>query len=338
MVHDERRLEQVLLAVLFEEQVNDVALCVPCLVLDVVLVSKLLCSFVAFYRIEINACILLDGVVHGKALERLTEIDLEVAVLDERRTADFICNISEHGLSELHHAVVISISLIQLHQRELGVVACIHTLVTENSADLKDSLEASDEKPLQIELERDPKLQIDVERIEVCLERSCRSTTGIGYQQRCLDFHEVTLSEEVTDLLDDLGSLLERILYLRVHDEVEISLAVTDLSILKALVLVREWMEALGKELVAFGKDRYLALLCHVHLTFDADDIADVEVLPCLVFLFGKVVDLGEDLDLAPAVIKVAERYLSHAALGHETACHSDGLACECFVIAGDLN
>ena len=97
-------------------------------------------------------------------------------------------------------------------------------------------------------------------------------------------------------------------------------------------------MEALCKELVGLREDGYLALLRHVYLTFNADDIADVEVLPSLVLLFGKVVDLREDLDLAPAVIKIAERYLAHASLGHETACHSYGLSCESFVVAGDLN
>ena len=111
-------------------------------------------------------------------------------------------------------------------------MACIHTLVTEHPADLEYPLEASDEEPLQIQLERDAELQIDIESIEVSLELPCSSAAGICNQERSLDFHEVSVSQEVTDLLDDLGSLLERILYLRIHDEVEISLAVTDLCVL----------------------------------------------------------------------------------------------------------
>ena len=97
-------------------------------------------------------------------------------------------------------------------------------------------------------------------------------------------------------------------------------------------------MEAFREKLVRLGEDGYLALLRHVHLTFDAYEVTDVEVLPCLVFFLGKIVDLGKDLDLAPAVIQIAERHLTHAALGHETSCDSYSLSCERLVVAGDLN
>ena len=153
VVHDECRLEKVLLAVFLEEEVNDVTLGVPCLIFDVVLVSKLFCSIVAVYSIEIDACILLDRIVHSKSLERLTEIDLEVAVLDERCAAYLLCYIAEHGLCELHHAVVVCVCLVELHERELRVMTCIHTFVTENSADLEYSFEAADKKSLEVELQ-----------------------------------------------------------------------------------------------------------------------------------------------------------------------------------------
>ena len=97
-------------------------------------------------------------------------------------------------------------------------------------------------------------------------------------------------------------------------------------------------MQTFSEKLVGLGKDRYLTLFGHVDLTLNAYQVADVKVLPCLVFLFGKVVDLCEDLDLAPSVVKVAERYLAHAALGHKTSCNSDCLSCERLVVAGDLN
>ena len=152
MIHDECRLEKVLLAVFLEEEVNDVALCVPCLILDVVLVSKLFRCLVAINSIEIDACILLDGIVHCKSLKRLAEVDLEVAVLDERCAAYLLCNIAEHGLCELHHAVVVCVCLVEFHERELRIMACVHTFVTENSADLENSLKAAYKKSLKVEL------------------------------------------------------------------------------------------------------------------------------------------------------------------------------------------
>ena len=96
-------------------------------------------------------------------------------------------------------------------------------------------------------------------------------------------------------------------------------------------------MEALGKELIGLGEDGYLALLGHVDLAFNTDQVADIEVLPFLVLFLREIVDLCEDLDLAPSVVKVTERYLAHAALTHQTSCYSDCLACERIVVAGDL-
>ena len=125
------------------------------------------------------------------------------------------------------------------------------------------------------------------------------------------------------------GSLLESLLNLGIYDEIKISLTVTDLSVLEALILVRKGMEALGEKLVVLGEDGNLALLGHVDFTLNANEVADVEVLPCLVLFFREIVDLCEDLDLAPSVVEIAEGNLTHASLGHETACNSDGLACE---------
>ena len=90
MIHDECRLDQVLLAELLEEEVDDVALCVALLKLDAFLLGDSLSLLVSLNCIEVDSCILLDSVVHCETLERLAEVDLIVAVLDKCCTANLL--------------------------------------------------------------------------------------------------------------------------------------------------------------------------------------------------------------------------------------------------------
>ena len=88
-------------------------------------------------------------------------------------------------------------------------------------------------------------------------------------------------------------------------------------------------MEAFSEEFIGLGEDGNLALFGHINLTLNANEVADIEVLPFLVIFFREIIDLSEDLNLAPSIVKVTERNLTHATLGHQTSCYSDCLASE---------
>jgi len=152
MIHDECRLDQLLLTELLEEQVHDVALLVALLVLYVMLVSDLLRLSVISNLIKINTCIFLDSVNHSQTLKWLAKVDLDSVVGDLGASTYLLCEVTEHGLCELHHTIVICVCLVQLHQSELRVVTCVNTLVTEYSSDLVYSLKTADDKSLQVEL------------------------------------------------------------------------------------------------------------------------------------------------------------------------------------------
>ena len=80
MIHDECRLDQLLLTELLEEQVHDVALLVALLVLYVMLVSDLLRLSVISNLVKINTCIFLDSVNHSQTLKWLAKVDLDSVV------------------------------------------------------------------------------------------------------------------------------------------------------------------------------------------------------------------------------------------------------------------
>ena len=240
MIHDECRLDQLFLTVLLEEEVDDITFLMTVLILDMMLVSKFLCCLIICYFVKIDSCIFLDGIVHGQTCERLTKIDLNTIVGNLCGTADFLCKVTEHGLCQFHHSFIISICLIKLHQSELRIVTGVNTLVTEYTADLVNSLKSADDQSLKIKLQGNTKLNIFVQRIIMCLKRSCSGTTGVGNQHWCLNFHEVTSCKEVTDLFDDLGTFDEYILAVLVHDKIHISLTITSICICQPVEFLRK--------------------------------------------------------------------------------------------------
>ena len=112
MIHDKGRLDQFFLTVLLEEKVDDIALSMTILKLDVMLFCKLFRFFIGFHRIEINAGLFLDGIVHGQTLEWFTEINLNTVVGNLCASAHFLSQITEHALGQLHHALIIGICLV----------------------------------------------------------------------------------------------------------------------------------------------------------------------------------------------------------------------------------
>ena len=163
MVHDEGGLDHLVFAELVEEEVDDVALLVAVLILDVALVGKLLGFFIGGDLVEVDAGLFLDGVDHGQAAERLAEVDLGAVVGDGGGAADFLGQEAVHVLGQIHHAVVVGVGLVELHEGELRVVTGVKALIAENAADLIDALEAADDQALEVELQGNAELEVLVE-------------------------------------------------------------------------------------------------------------------------------------------------------------------------------
>ncbi|CDB19847.1 putative uncharacterized protein [Blautia sp. CAG:52] len=240
MIHDKGRLDQFFLAELFEEQVDDIAFFVALFVCDMMFFCQFFCSFIICNLVEIDTCIFFDGIVHGQTFKRFSEIDLDTVVRNLCRTADFFCQITEHGFGQFHHTFIISISLIQLHQGEFRVMTGVHTFITEYSSNLEDSLQTTNDQSLQVQFQRNTQFYIFVQCIVMCLERSCRSTTCICNQHRSLYFHEVTSGKEVTDLFEDLRTFDKDFLAFLVHDQIYISLTITGIRIGQTMEFFRK--------------------------------------------------------------------------------------------------
>ena len=93
-------------------------------------------------------------------------------------------------LGQVHHRAVVAVGLIDLEHRELGIVPRADPFVAIDAAQLVDPLDAADQQPLEVQLQRDPQEQVDVERVVMRLERPGRGAAGDRVQRRAFDFDE----------------------------------------------------------------------------------------------------------------------------------------------------
>jgi hypothetical protein len=230
------------------------------------------------------------------------ELGLEAA-------ADGLDEALDEVLSAFHDIVDVGESLVVLAGGELGVVSKINALVTEDTAELVDLVDAADNQLLERQLSGNAEGKGHVEVIVVGPEGLSGGATSVLHEDRGLDFVEAVVVKVVTDVPDDLGALDEGVSGALVHDQVKVTVPVPLLLVLEAVVLGRNLVQAWRKEDGLVGEDGELAgvgLALGVGLAgeaLDTDDVAspDVVVLHgegCL----GLVVKVGSH-DLALGAI-----------------------------------
>ena len=141
MIHDEGRLDQVLFYRIPQRTGSGYrpfydVLQIQCDALSAK-ISLLLQS--VFTCVEINACIFLDGIYHGQIRSKGLPRSISISVVGNLCCAQhFLCHSSGTCSSvSIHHALVICVCLIQLHQGKFRVMTNgINALVSEYTTDL----------------------------------------------------------------------------------------------------------------------------------------------------------------------------------------------------------
>ena len=153
MIHNECWLDQLFLAVFLEEEIDDITFLVTLLILNMMLSSKLLGSFIIRYLIEVDSCIFLDCIVHSQTFEWFAKVNLDTIIGNLRRSAHLLCQVTEHGFRKFHHSFIICICLVKLHQCKFWIVTGINTLITEYTANLVDSFKSANDQSFQIKFQ-----------------------------------------------------------------------------------------------------------------------------------------------------------------------------------------
>jgi len=245
MIHNECRLKKVFFYIFFEEQIQNITFFMSFFKFKIVCFRKFSCLFKSFYFVPVNTCIFLNSINHCDTLERLSEIHLDSFIYNLSSSKNFLCNKTVQVLCQIHHAMIVCVCLVKFHQSEFRVMSCIKTFVTEYTSNLIYSFQTTNDQSLQIKFQRDTELQVFVQGVEMCLERSCSCSSGILYKHRSLYFHKAFISKIFTDCGKDLGTFNKSILYFRVHDQIHISLTITGICICQSVELLRKDLQTL---------------------------------------------------------------------------------------------
>ena len=247
------------------------------------------------------------------------------------------CHIAVKVLGQVHHAVVIRVGLVQLHQRELRVMPRVESLVAEDAPDLVDALHPADNQALQIKLERNPQAQVLVERVKMRLKRPCGRAAGVRHQHRRLHLHKALSVQISADRADHLRTFYKCLPRFLVHDQIHIPLAVARVGIGQAVELLRKNLQAFGEQRELGRVNGDLAGLGLKDRPLHSEDIADIIFFKILIGLLADTVPRHIDLDAPFQILHIAEGRLAHDALKHHTACDGHFRVLKLFKTLADL-
>ena len=129
-----------------------------------------------------------------------------LAALDLGRPQHPLGDLGDQQLEVVRGLLVVGVGLVPLEHRELGVVLVRDALVAEVLAELVDAVDAADDEALEVELGRDPQVEVAVEGVVVGGEGPRQGAAVERLQDRRLDLDEAVLVEPAADLGDRAGA------------------------------------------------------------------------------------------------------------------------------------
>ncbi len=277
--------------------------------------------------------LLADGVGHRDAAERRLERYLAVADGQLRGAVGGHRHVLQHLLGELHHPLVVLVGHVYLHAGELGVVGAVHALVAEVLAELVHAVEAAHDQTLEIELAGDSHVEIYVERVVVRDERTRRRAARDGLQDGSLHLHVTARVEELAHGSHDLGALHEDLAHLRIHGQIDVTLAVAHFGVgqgveLLAVLLLHDGqgsdrlrydgqVAAVNRLLARVGDEREAL---HAHEVAYVEQLLEYRVVERRIAFGADVVAAYVDLNAARVVLQFEERRAAHYSAAHDSA------------------
>jgi hypothetical protein len=197
-----------------------------------------------------------DRVVHGLHRPDTGDVDRIQTVIGGARAGPHhhlrsVCGLGG-VLNQLPTTIdpigVVGVRLIGLQQGELRVVAEVDPLVAESPAQLEHPLHSTDAQPLQIELRRDPQVQVEVVAVDVGHERASRGTAVNLLQDRGLDFQKALGAQGFSDGAQHIAASRDQFARFGVDGQVDVAAAHSRFRIGQPLPLVGQRPQALADQ------------------------------------------------------------------------------------------
>src|SRR6185369_294337 len=229
---------------------------------------------------------------------------------------------AEKLFGKIHQIGKSGIRLVKLHHGEFRIVPYGNTLVPEIAVDLEHPVETADDEPFQVKFGSYSQVEFHIESVVMSDERSGSRPSRDLLHHRCFNFEEVPLHHEVADEADNFRPLEENFPDFRIHDQIDIALAVSGLDIGKAMKLFRKRQERLCKESDLCNVKGQFSGLGPERPTLCPCDITNIEILKDLESLFADDILANIKLHSSFAVLKLNECCLSERTAGYHSPCH----------------
>ena len=205
---------------------------------------------------------------------------------------------TDHTFGEIHHALVVCVGLVEFHHREFRIVAGAQAFVTEVTVNLEHLLETTDHQTLQIQLRRNAQVERHIESIVVRGEWLGRSATRNRVHHRRFHFQVAIVHHVGTNRLHQLAPGHKGGTRFLVHDQIQVTLAVTLLDVGQAVELFWQRTQTLAQQADAIAGNAQFASLGLEQGAGATDQIAQIPLLEIGVDIFAHLV--AGDIELDP--------------------------------------
>ena len=162
-----------------------------------------------------------DRLAHGHAPPvRAGPLNFLISPLGLGSTRHVFRCLLDQILRKIHHAAIVRIGLVKLEHGELRIPAPAQPFVAKIPIDFVNPVKTSYGQPLQVELRRDPQIEVHVERVVVRNKRPRHGPAGDRLHHRSLYFNESLSIQASPQRLHQLAALQEHLPDLGIHHQV----------------------------------------------------------------------------------------------------------------------
>jgi len=260
---------------------------------------------------------LLEGIViRDSCPVSPAQINLLSLIGDNGRSADLESQAFKKLFRQIHKVIEIVVGPVELTGCEFRIMLRVQAFIAEAAVNLENPFKSAHQETFEIQLRSYTHVQIHIQSVVVRNEGFRRGAAGNGMHHGRFHFHEAFFLHKAAEFAHDEAALLENLSRPRIHDEVNIPLAVARLHVLEPVIFFGQGAHGTGNELQAAAGQREFACLGAEHGAREAHNVAHVELLEQLEH-FAKAVPLGIALQAACLILNMEKDDLSEGAQGN---------------------
>mmetsp|Transcript_9194 Transcript_9194/g.13496 ORF Transcript_9194/g.13496 Transcript_9194/m.13496 type:complete len:262 (-) Transcript_9194:123-908(-) len=184
--------------------------------------------------------IFLHDIIHRHAPPWTFDADRVLAIRKFPGITDRIAHGYHKLFRQIHHIIVVSVCLVKLNRGKFRIMTGRNPLVTKDTPNFIDTIEATNDQPLQMQFCRDAKRQIHVHGVMIGLKRLSLSTPRLRMQDGRFNLQKSHGVEFPSEGGGDDRALAKGFPHVRVDNEVKVTISVPFGDIGEAVPFVRE--------------------------------------------------------------------------------------------------